>query len=123
MTEANIIKGVDGTGYISLSCFFYTFHIVVKNCIYEQRKINDIFGSCRTIVGRVKHLPKAIREDRKVSKHQLYQCASINLPSVGGNKRNLNGKILSLLKVFPTTRVRFSKKKKKKSFVLKSLLL
>ena len=76
---ANVVKGVENTGYDGLSCFLHTLQLVIHDCILEQRTVKDIIADCRKIVTHFSHSPlacsklEALQEENKLPKHVLIQ--------------------------------------------------
>ena len=73
---ANMVAGVTQAGYQSLSCFIHTLQLVLKDAIFEQRYVNDIITTCRSIVGHFNRSPLALlaikSTDLNFSCHDMY---------------------------------------------------
>lgn len=80
MMMANMVKGINGIGYICLSCQLHSSPCNER--LYFQTITNNIIASC-AIVRHFKNSTKAtlelkkIQDDMEVPKHQLIQCVAV----------------------------------------------
>lgn len=76
---ANIVRGIQDTGYGSLSCFLHTLQLVVHDSIFEQRLVKDIIANCKQIVGHFSHSAlaynklAALQKQHDLPEHKLIQ--------------------------------------------------
>lgn len=76
---ANVVRGVNESGYSSLSCFLHTIQLIIHDAIFEQGIIKNIITNCKRIVGHFSHSQLAYRRLEELQKqndlpqHKLIQ--------------------------------------------------
>ena len=65
---ANMIAGMALTEFSSLTCFLHTTQLVISDCIFEQRYINDIIAKLRNLASHFSRSPLAHQKLRDIQK-------------------------------------------------------
>ncbi|CAL4106216.1 unnamed protein product, partial [Meganyctiphanes norvegica] len=65
---ANMICGVEATGFHSLTCFLHTTQLAINECILDQRYVKDIIVNCRKVAGHFNRSPLAYTKLYEIQK-------------------------------------------------------
>ena len=75
----NMVKGIEETGYNSLSCFLHTLQLAIHDAVFNQRTVKDVISNCKKICTHFNHSQIAnrkleeLQETHNLPKHKLLQ--------------------------------------------------